>query len=895
MQPPRITVYCTDGDKDVPFDLTPAEDRWIRRVDAAFSAAERIGIIAPTCPEALSCWRAVLLSGRTPVMMQFPTPKLSRAYWHHEIANAVDTLRIDGIAHFGSSADPALALPTLDLSAADAGPGSAARRSFTSARAIQLSSGTTGFRKGVGLDMAQVMRHAADYNEVLQLGADDCVVSWLPLYHDMGFIANFIMPLLLGTRLVLVDPMTWVRRPQTLFELIDRHGGTLCFMPNFGFEVMARNAGGAGNDLSSMRQWISCSEPTRMDSLARFMEKTKTEPTRLANCYAMAENVFAVTHRSGLRCEKINQAAVVSCGKPIPGVSVKIVDGEVFVRSPYSLKSYESGAPIIDEDGFYPTGDIGEMIDGELFLCGRKRDIMIHAGRKYLLSDLDHAVGSLLPESAGRICVAGALNERLGTEEPVCLVEHERYWVKNRDLPLIDSIRQNIGLEVAKVEFVAPAFITKTSSGKINRRTTGGHWMEVDRRRQASRRSDIGIADIGEQLTELFPGLKFDLPFDAQLDSLGLVNLSMLLAEFGLSAEYGITPAEICARPTESAPQADLGPVINVVSLFDRNLFNGVIQPLLSGLGRHFGVAIHYQHVCTPPAPILLSDLIFEDYFLPRDPRASVYSGLQSALMAVRQADLIIADDLNHMMWPSKNQAWYPRLSHRFESAPRSAHMGVRWARYSENNHLVASEAVDGRELTPSAVNKGLDDVEEYLGTPILRVALASQFLRDTARWPVHCLMDVDEYLAGRWQVELSVLAQRMAARLAEMFPKLRRRTGRAIDTWDLWDQPHWCSWLVNPELVDFVFDRFDSFLVLGKPGSIPYLSGEAARRHKKLVFRSDLSCPPNGDYECVLQTGSWGQPQTAKPIFQLMAAGWGEGLAFNVPESVAKACPEPQ
>jgi hypothetical protein len=98
---------------------------------------------------------------------------------------------------------------------------------------------------------------------------------------------------------------------------------------------------------------------------------------------------------------------------------------------------------------------------------------------------------------------------------------------------------------------------------------------------------------------------------------------------------------------------------------------------------------------------------------------------------------------------------------------------------------------------------------------------------------------------------------------------------------------------LTNPALVDFVLDRYESFLVLGKPASIPYLSKEASRRGKKLTFRSDLTCPPEGDYDCVLQTGSWGwsPPQTDKPLFQLMEAGW-TPQARNVSSEIIDSCP---
>ena len=114
-----------------------------------------------------------------------------------------------------------------------------------------------------------------------------------------------------------------------------------------------------------------------MASMSRFVDATGVDAASIANCYAMAENVFAVTHSAGLSARTFAEADAVSCGPPIPGVDLKIVGGEVHVRSPYSLSRYEGGQRIADPEGFYPTGDVGEIVDGELYILGRTRDVMI--------------------------------------------------------------------------------------------------------------------------------------------------------------------------------------------------------------------------------------------------------------------------------------------------------------------------------------------------------------------------------------------------------------------------------------------------------------------------------------------------------------------------------------
>jgi hypothetical protein len=98
----RLIIYTDAGEQQFHFDPAPAEDVWVARLDAAFPSVKRIGVIAPTNVEAICCWRAILLSGRVPVMLHFPTPKLSRDYWHNEINHAVVALNIEGLAHWGS-------------------------------------------------------------------------------------------------------------------------------------------------------------------------------------------------------------------------------------------------------------------------------------------------------------------------------------------------------------------------------------------------------------------------------------------------------------------------------------------------------------------------------------------------------------------------------------------------------------------------------------------------------------------------------------------------------------------------------------------------------------------------------------------------------------------------
>ncbi len=166
---------------------------------------------------------------------------------------------------------------------------------------LQHSSGTTGLQKGVALSHAAVFRQLDAYADAIRLRPDDTIVSWLPLYHDMGLIAGFILPVLRGIPLVLMSPFDWVRAPYKLLQAVSRHRGTLSWLPNFAYNFCAqkiRDRDLEGVDLSSWRAVINCSEPMHFKSHAMFRERFAAHglsPAALATCYAMAENVFAVT------------------------------------------------------------------------------------------------------------------------------------------------------------------------------------------------------------------------------------------------------------------------------------------------------------------------------------------------------------------------------------------------------------------------------------------------------------------------------------------------------------------------------------------------------------------------------------------------------------------------
>lgn len=386
---------------------------------------------------------------------------------------------------------------------------------------LQHSSGTTGLQKGVALTQTAVLNQLASYSDALALTADDVVVSWLPLYHDMGLIAGFLLPLIQGIPLVLMSPFDWVRHPALLFQAIDTHGGTLCWLPNFAYNHCARRIRPQdvdGLSLDSMRLFINCSEPVRADSHAQFLDKFShmgLTTRNLAVSYAMAENTFAVTQTpagqpvrldviDGMELSKNGRAAPstpdskqavshVSCGRAIAETKIIVLDeshrplpdrhvGEIGIQSNCLLAEYHHRPDLqpFTSDGFYLTGDRGYLADGELYIIGRTKDLIINAGKNVYPQDIEAIVNAVEGVKNGRAVVFGVQDEREGTELIAVVAEVLTEDVATRK-KINKAIRQAVAthstVTASYVQLVDEKWILKTSSGKLARAANRDKWL----------------------------------------------------------------------------------------------------------------------------------------------------------------------------------------------------------------------------------------------------------------------------------------------------------------------------------------------------------------------------------------------------------------------------------
>ncbi len=431
-----------------------------------------------------AAWLGCVWLGAIPTVLAEPSVRVAKEIYWSRLGELLR--RIEG---WGIAADPHIKIEQSLLSvrhvhrydAIASHPNPATERiapRMDDTLLLQHSSGTTGLHKGVMLSHEAVWRHAKSYDAALGLSRSDVIASWLPLYHDMGFIACFLNPLLSGVTVVWLSPFEWVANPMLLVEAITRHRATIAWLPNFAFAFLAQRVKPAPGqfDLSSLRALVNCSEPVTAEVMQAFAERFAGDGFRreaLQTCYAMAENVFAVSSSSDTcrpKTRRIDQRAWhdhhrsisidadvshidasseaslktivhVSNGRCVPDCEIRIVDddggalppgraGRVLIRSPFLFKGYfrreDSNPALLDSDGFYDTGDLGYLDEeSHVYISGRRKDLVIVGGKNVYPQDVEQAAGELPGVHPGRVVCFGVEQRSLATEGLVVLFESD--------------------------------------------------------------------------------------------------------------------------------------------------------------------------------------------------------------------------------------------------------------------------------------------------------------------------------------------------------------------------------------------------------------------------------------------------------------------------------------
>ncbi|HWY15763.1 MAG TPA: AMP-binding protein [Rhizomicrobium sp.] len=837
-----------------------------------------VGLLYKTEPNLVLNWLACVMAKLCPLVMQYPTRKQSGAYWSESVSNTVAVASVAAVVADGHCAKLGLRdiVRTITQSELDAlGDAGAEPFSIDEFSIIQLSSGTTGFRKAIRFTGDQLQQHAVDYNLSLHISKDDRIVSWLPLYHDMGYIACFVMPMMLGVDVVMMDPMTWVRRPELLYDAIERYRGTICYMPNFGFEVMARTG---GRRLPSMRWWVSCSEPISAETSRKFLEAIDARLESFGACYAMAENVFAVSIHRGIKTTDVDGVPVVSCGKPIADVDVKIVEDEVLVRSRTSLTSYIGGEDIRDGEGYYPTGDLGRLIGGELFITGRKQDLLVQAGRKYMLSDIDLVLNRCYPDVRGRAAAMPIYDLRLGTQKPVVLIEALDFFLRSDQSEMAEKLKSIVGLDRIDVHFVPPRFLTKTSSGKFNRKKCTADWLLFEKARQCKR--PVASNPLAE-LRESFSNVPWNEPVEQVLDSLSLTVLRIILSDTQVRYNEKLTIRAIeqalDQHHQDLESDQSVREVIHIVSLADRRVMQDLSESHIEKLSTCLGVPVSLTHVCLPPSPIILSDLIFHDYFEPRLP-PDAFIGIDRAFAKLRQASMIIVDDRAEMFFPPRQV--YGVLSHNLERDEQADLVSVRWQRYAQFHDRLPLTVVSGADLSLEDRTNVLDMLSMYLGIPIFRIAEIQGYDRFTREWDHRPLTAATAGLGGHSPADPDILISALGRWLENLGDKVKPVRTSANIKLETSDLGHYCSAYIKKDKVDRLLAKYESFCIAGQSSSIPYIRRELDRQRKAYYcvqsYAPDILAKLAGSFDCLLICGAMGKFPVSGPAAAIMSRGHG-------------------
>ncbi|MGB0127833.1 MAG: AMP-binding protein, partial [Rhodocyclaceae bacterium] len=373
---------------------------------------------------------------------------------------------------------------------------------------------STGDPKGVVLTHANLLANIRAMGEMARIGPDDAFVSWLPLYHDMGLIGAWLTPLYFGFPLVLMSPLAFLARPARWLQALSRHRGTISAAPNFAYELCAqkvRDEDLQDVDLSSWRFALNGAEPvsaSTLDAFARRFEAHGLRREAIVPCYGLAECCVGLAFPPlgrGPRIDFISRSdfarqrravpvaadaedvlQIVACGQPLTGHTLRVVDeidvalpdrqiGRLQFRGPSASAGYyrnpEATARLLAGE-WRETGDYAYLAEGEVFLTGRAKDLILRGGRNLYPYDLEQAVGALPGVRRGCVAVFGAADPASGTERLVVLAETRETDEAERDRlrqRISEAALDVIGAPPDDVVLAPPYTVLKTSSGKIRR------------------------------------------------------------------------------------------------------------------------------------------------------------------------------------------------------------------------------------------------------------------------------------------------------------------------------------------------------------------------------------------------------------------------------------------
>ena len=487
---------------------------------------DRVALVVPEVSDFIRAFFGITAAGLVPVPLCPPAqagdlPTFARQSRHilvasrasavvtsEDVAPLLDVSGIDGLAVLTIESlrgGPAIAVPT--------------RVPLNAPALLQFTSGSTAAPKGVVLTHANLHANARAIAGPRGLDArpTDIGVSWLPLYHDMGLIGMLLSAVYTCVDTVVMSPVLFLKRPTAWLEAISTYRGTVSFAPNFAYELCLRRVKPSQIDALDLSSWrlAGCgAEPIRPDTLRAFAERFARAGFRASSfvaSYGLAEHSLAVAFgRDGIHEDAVDAqqlvhhsiavpsvngstrvVRLVGCGHALPGHELKIVDdegrmlperhlGSILARGPSVMQGYFEdpvATAVALRDGWLHTGDLGYLADGQLFVCGRTKDLIIRQGRKYHPPDLESAIADLPGVRSSGVVVFGI--SRIDEPDEVVAVLEARASIASDGVveQARRRVRETAGLELDRVVVTPPGTIPRTTSGKVRRAETRDRYL----------------------------------------------------------------------------------------------------------------------------------------------------------------------------------------------------------------------------------------------------------------------------------------------------------------------------------------------------------------------------------------------------------------------------------
>ncbi|MEW6366455.1 MAG: AMP-binding protein [Acidobacteriota bacterium] len=528
---PHVFMREDDGHEEtITYEMLSVDARAVAGGlrDRGVVKGDTVALMLPTSRGFLAAFQGILMAGAIPVPI-YPPMRFDRL---EEYAQRQSAILADAGAVLMVTIQKALPIAgllrplvpsmrhvtTVDELRATGAPWRTPKSDPSDPALIQYTSGSTGSPKGVLLTHANLVANIKAIGTAVELRPDDVTVSWLPLYHDMGLIGSWLFSLVHGIPIDVQSPIAFLTRPERWLWALHRRRGTLSPAPNFAYELCVRKVPDSaleGLDLSTWRSALNGAEPVNPDTIERFARRFVPCGFRREAClpvYGLAETSVALcfppVNRQPLidrvdrgdyeRDGRAEPAAAndhrplrfVSVGKALPDHEVRIVDeagtdlperhvGRLIFRGPSVMPGYykkpEATAAITLPGGWFDSGDLAYLADGEIYIAGRVKDLIIKAGRNLVPQEIEEVAACVDGVRRGCVVAFGVAHQETGTESLVIVAEtratEAAEWERIA-AAVISHVAGTIGVPPDVVTMVPPGSVPKTSSGKIRRTAT---------------------------------------------------------------------------------------------------------------------------------------------------------------------------------------------------------------------------------------------------------------------------------------------------------------------------------------------------------------------------------------------------------------------------------------